>query len=34
VVGRIQDIPTVAELMQRIIDEALEAKKRINGLFK
>ena len=34
VVGRIQDIPTVAELMQRIIDEAMEAKKRMDGLFK
>ena len=34
VVGRIHDIPTVAELMQRIIDEAVEVKKRMDGLFK
>jgi NAD(P)H-dependent flavin oxidoreductase YrpB (nitropropane dioxygenase family) len=34
VVGRIHDIPTVAELMQRIIDEAMEVKKRMDDLFK
>ena len=34
VVGRIHDIPTVAELMQRIIAEAVEVKKRMDGLFK
>ena len=34
VVGRIHDIPTVAELMQRIIDEAMEVKKWMDGLFK
>jgi hypothetical protein len=34
VVGRLHDIPTVAELIQRTIDEAVEVKKRIDGLFK
>jgi NADH:quinone reductase (non-electrogenic) len=34
VVGRIHDIPTVAELMQRIINEAMEVKKKMDGLFK
>jgi NADH:quinone reductase (non-electrogenic) len=33
VVGRIHDIPTVAELMQRIVNEAMEAKKKLDGLF-
>lgn len=31
VVGRIRDNPTVAELIQRIIDEALEALEQISG---
>ncbi len=33
VVGRIHDIPTVAELMQRIVAEAQEAKKKLDTLF-
>jgi len=33
VVGRIHDIPTVAELMQRIVDEAVEVKKNLDALF-
>jgi len=33
VVGRINDVPTVAELIQRIIDEAAEVKKGLDGLF-
>ena len=33
VVGRIHDIPTVAELMERIVNEAVEVKKRMDGLF-
>ena len=33
VVGRIHDIPTVAELMQRIVNEAVEAKKKLDSLF-
>jgi NAD(P)H-dependent flavin oxidoreductase YrpB (nitropropane dioxygenase family) len=33
VVGRIHDIPTVAELMQRIVAEATETKKRLDALF-
>jgi NAD(P)H-dependent flavin oxidoreductase YrpB (nitropropane dioxygenase family) len=33
VVGRIHDIPTVAELIQRTIEEAMEVKKRMDGLF-
>jgi NADH:quinone reductase (non-electrogenic) len=33
VVGRVHDIPTVAELMQRIVNEAMEAKKKLDGLF-
>ncbi|MFC1821149.1 NAD(P)H-dependent flavin oxidoreductase [Thermodesulfobacteriota bacterium] len=32
IVGRIHDNPTVAELMQRIVDEAVEAKERISKL--
>ena len=34
VVGRLHDIPTVAELIQRIVDEAAETKKRMDALFK
>jgi nitronate monooxygenase len=33
VVGRIRDIPTVAELIQRMIDEAMEVKKNLDKLF-
>jgi nitronate monooxygenase len=33
VVGRIYDNPTVAELMQRIVDEAVEVKERMDKLF-
>jgi nitronate monooxygenase len=33
VVGRINDNPTVAELIQRIVDEALEVKKNLDKLF-
>jgi NADH:quinone reductase (non-electrogenic) len=33
VVGRINDIPTVAELIQRMIDEAIEVKKNLDKLF-
>jgi nitronate monooxygenase len=33
VVGRIHDIPTVAQLMERIVNQALEAKKRLDGIF-
>ena len=33
VVGRIKDIPTVAELVQRMVNEAAEAKKSIDALF-
>jgi NADH:quinone reductase (non-electrogenic) len=33
VVGRLHDIPTVAELMQRIVNEAMAAKKKLDGLF-
>ena len=33
VVGRIHDIPTVSELMERIIDQAIAAKKRIDSIF-
>lgn len=33
VVGRIHDNPTVAELIQRIVDEALEVKKNLDKLF-
>lgn len=33
VVGRITDIPTVAEFMQRIVDEAVEVKKNLDSLF-
>lgn len=33
VVGRINDIPTVAELIQRIIDQAMEVKKNLDKLF-
>jgi len=32
VIGRIQDIPTVADLIQRIVEEAMEAKKRLDQL--
>lgn len=34
VVGRINDVPTVAELIQRIVDEATAVKKNLDGLFK
>ena len=33
VVGRIYDIPTVAELVQRTVDEAAEVKKRMDKFF-
>jgi len=33
VVGRINDIPTVAELIQRIIDQAVAVKKNLDTLF-
>jgi nitronate monooxygenase len=33
VVGRVRDIPTVAELMERIVNEATETKKKLDGLF-
>ena len=33
VVGRIYDIPTVAELIQRTVDEAAEVKKRMDKFF-
>jgi len=33
VVGRINDIPSVAELMERIVNEASEAMKKLDGLF-
>jgi nitronate monooxygenase len=33
VVGRINDVPSVAELMQRMIDEASEVKKNLDRLF-
>ncbi len=33
VVGRINDNPSVAELMQRIIDEAMEVKRNLDKLF-
>lgn len=33
VVGRINDIPTIAELIQRIVDEAVEVKKNLDALF-
>jgi len=33
VVGRIHDIPTVAELIQRMIDEAVAVKKNLDNLF-
>jgi nitronate monooxygenase len=33
VVGRLHDIPTVAELIQRIVDEAIEVKKNLDALF-
>lgn len=32
VIGRIQDVPTVAELIKWIVDEAMEAKGRLDGL--
>ncbi|OGP51498.1 MAG: hypothetical protein A2Y79_08275 [Deltaproteobacteria bacterium RBG_13_43_22] len=34
VVGRIHDIPTVAELIQRTVAEAMEVKQRLDALFK
>jgi len=33
VVGRIKDIPSVAELMERIVGEASEVMKKLDGLF-
>jgi NAD(P)H-dependent flavin oxidoreductase YrpB (nitropropane dioxygenase family) len=33
VVGRIHDVPTVAQLMERIINQALDAKKALDALF-
>jgi len=33
VVGRINDVPTVAELIQRMVEEAAEVKKGLDGLF-
>jgi nitronate monooxygenase len=33
VVGRIEDTPSVDELMKRIMDEAVEVKERMDGLF-
>jgi len=33
VVGRINDVPTVSELIQRMVDEAAEAKKSLDALF-
>jgi enoyl-[acyl-carrier protein] reductase II len=33
VVGRIKDIPSVAELMERIVSEASEVMKKLDGLF-
>lgn len=33
VVGRIKDVPTVAELIQRMVNEAMEVKKSIDSLF-
>jgi NAD(P)H-dependent flavin oxidoreductase YrpB (nitropropane dioxygenase family) len=32
VVGRIDDVPSVADLMKRIVDEALEVKERLSQL--
>jgi nitronate monooxygenase len=32
-IGRIKDVPTVAELMERIIEEAKEVKGKLDGLF-
>jgi NAD(P)H-dependent flavin oxidoreductase YrpB (nitropropane dioxygenase family) len=32
-IGRVKDIPTVAELMERIIEEAKEVKGKLDGLF-
>lgn len=32
VIGLIQDIPTVAELMKRIMEEAAQARKRLEAL--
>jgi len=33
VVGRINDVPTVAELMERIVAEAKDTKEKLDGLF-
>jgi len=33
VVGRVEDTPSVDELMKRIVDEAVEVKERMEGLF-
>jgi nitronate monooxygenase len=33
VVGRIHDVPTVAELIQRIVNEAAEAKQKLDNFF-
>jgi nitronate monooxygenase len=32
-IGRVKDVPTVAELMERIIEEAKEVKGKLDGLF-
>jgi enoyl-[acyl-carrier protein] reductase II len=32
VVGRIHDVPSVAELMERIVQEAMEVKEKLNKL--
>jgi NAD(P)H-dependent flavin oxidoreductase YrpB (nitropropane dioxygenase family) len=32
VVGRIHDVPSVSELIQRIVDEALEVKQKLNRI--
>jgi len=33
IVGRIHDVPTVAQLMERIIKQAFEAKKALDAFF-
>jgi len=33
-VGRIKDIPTVAELMERVISEATAVKETLNSIFQ
>ena len=32
-VGRIKDVPTVAELMERIVKQATEVKETLNAIF-